>query len=195
MFESEIATFRKNADHCQRRYDCAANRVTKAEWLDLTTQWHWIATQAERKNGTSEQHPSSEAGSLTHDGDHLNPPSISSSIGGGPAHAVDSSGYTMNNVVQLFDRNSSKPGLSEANRIETAVKTVLVANAELDHAVKGLSKHYAAIDNIIASVDDAETRNRLTRSTKLSRDSLLSAALQLTQQIKMVVHRDQAILS
>ena len=46
MLDIEIAAFRKNADSCQARSHHAADRATKAVWLDLTTQWHWLATQA-----------------------------------------------------------------------------------------------------------------------------------------------------
>ena len=51
MLDNEIAAFRKNAEDCQNRSHQAADRATKAEWLDLTTQWHWLATQAAELNG------------------------------------------------------------------------------------------------------------------------------------------------
>jgi hypothetical protein len=51
MFGNEIAVFRRNADNCQYHSRHAADRAIKAEWLHLTTQWHWLATQAEKLNG------------------------------------------------------------------------------------------------------------------------------------------------
>jgi hypothetical protein len=94
----------------------------------------------------------------------------------------------MNNVVRLFDRENVEPVLSEPERIVTAATNVLAASAELDHAVKELSKRFDAIENAIASIgDDAETRSRLKQSTKLSREALLRAVLQLTQEIGKLV--------
>jgi hypothetical protein len=51
MLDNEIAAFRKNAEDCQTRSNHAADRATKAEWLDLTTQWHWLAAQTAKLNG------------------------------------------------------------------------------------------------------------------------------------------------
>jgi hypothetical protein len=53
MLDIEIAAFRKNAEACQARSHHAADRATKAEWLDLTTQWHWLATQAAQLRGAT----------------------------------------------------------------------------------------------------------------------------------------------
>ena len=51
MLEYEIAAFRKNAEVCHDRAHYAADKATKAEWLDLTTQWHWLANQAAELSG------------------------------------------------------------------------------------------------------------------------------------------------
>jgi hypothetical protein len=48
---NEMPAFRKNADDCHFRSQHAADRATKAEWLDLATQWHWLANQAAMQNG------------------------------------------------------------------------------------------------------------------------------------------------
>jgi hypothetical protein len=65
----------------------------------------------------------------------------------------------------------------------TAVTNILAASAELDHAIKELSKRFDAIENAIASIDNVETRSRLKQSGRLSRETLFSATLQLTQVI------------
>jgi hypothetical protein len=49
--------------------------------------------------------------------------------------------------------------------------------------VKELSKHFDAVENSIDKIDDTENRNRLKQSTKLSRETLLKAMLQLSPQI------------
>jgi hypothetical protein len=89
----------------------------------------------------------------------------------------------MNNVVRLFDRQNVETVLSEPERILTAVTNILAASTELDHAVKELSKRFDAIENAIASIDNVETRSRLKQSSRLSRETLFGATLQLTQVI------------
>lgn len=89
----------------------------------------------------------------------------------------------MDNVIRLFDQENVERVLPKPERVATAVTNILAANAELDHAVKELSKHFDAIENAIASIDDAQTKIRLEQSSKLSRETLLSATLQLTQMI------------
>jgi hypothetical protein len=42
-----IAALRKQGDECLRRADLVSDRSTKAEWLDLSTHWHWLARQLE----------------------------------------------------------------------------------------------------------------------------------------------------
>ena len=42
-----IAALRRHGDECQRRAELAPDRSTKAEWLDLSTHWHWLARQLE----------------------------------------------------------------------------------------------------------------------------------------------------
>ena len=42
-----IAALRKQGDECLRRAESASNRIAKAEWLDLSAQWHWLARQLE----------------------------------------------------------------------------------------------------------------------------------------------------
>jgi hypothetical protein len=160
----EIAVFRKNADECQYRSHCASDRATKAEWLDLTTQWHWLATQAERQNGTSELHPVSGLEPPAHDSNRLNPKSINSSIRGDPlnghhhGHAVVSSGRRRNNVVQLFDPKS--PGSKRA-AIVTAVTNMLAADTQLDRALKELSNRFDSIER--TSIEDAESEADTSR--------------------------------
>ena len=53
MREKEIAAFRQNAEDCLSRSKVASDPATKAEWLYLTTQWHWLATLASGLVGIS----------------------------------------------------------------------------------------------------------------------------------------------
>ena len=69
--------------------------------------------------------------------------------------------------------------LSKSER--TAATNILIANAELDRAVKELSTRFAAMENAVASIDDAETRIRLELAAKLTRHTLLSAILELNR--------------
>jgi hypothetical protein len=66
MFENETAAFRKNGDDCHARSLQAADRATKAEWLDLSTQWHWLATQAAIQNGISPVQIAVQGAGLVH---------------------------------------------------------------------------------------------------------------------------------
>jgi hypothetical protein len=65
----------------------------------------------------------------------------------------------------------------------------LASRALLVHAAKDLSRQFYAIENAIDTLDDAETRTRLKQSAKLSRDALLKAMLNLSQQIQKVVNQ------
>jgi hypothetical protein len=42
-----IANLRKQGDECLRRAELASHQNIKAEWLDLSTRWHWLAGQLE----------------------------------------------------------------------------------------------------------------------------------------------------
>jgi hypothetical protein len=160
----EIAVFRKNADDCQYRSHCASGRATKAEWLDLTTQWHWLATQAERQNGTSELRAVSRLESPAHGSKRVDAKSISSSIRGDPLNghhhgqAVVSSGCRRNNVVKLFDPKS--PGSKRA-AIVTAVANMLAADTQLDRALKELLNRFDPIEK--ASIEDSESEADMSR--------------------------------
>jgi hypothetical protein len=59
----------------------------------------------------------------------------------------------------------------------------LASSTQLAHTVKELSKHFDATENAIDAIDDTETRNRLKQSTKLSRETLTKAMLELSRQI------------
>lgn len=49
-----IAALRNQGDECQRRAELASDRSTKAEWLDLSTHWHWLAGQLELDQSIAE---------------------------------------------------------------------------------------------------------------------------------------------
>jgi hypothetical protein len=94
----------------------------------------------------------------------------------------------MNNVVRLF-RNKVDGVPSKPVGIATAVMNIFVANVDLARAFKELSERFDAIENAIASIDDAVTRSTLREPTRFSREALSTAVLQLTQQIGKLVIR------
>ncbi len=49
-----VAALRKQGDECQRRAALAPDRGTKAEWLELSTHWHWLARQLEPDQSIAE---------------------------------------------------------------------------------------------------------------------------------------------
>jgi hypothetical protein len=42
-----ITALRKHGDECLQRAGLASDRAVKAEWLELSTHWHWLAGQVE----------------------------------------------------------------------------------------------------------------------------------------------------
>ncbi len=97
----------------------------------------------------------------------------------------------MSNVIRLVARKHEKNdpiALSEPGTgISTAVRSFLESTGQLGNVVKDLSVRFDAIENVIDKIPDPETRNRLKHSTELSRQTLLKAMLQLTQQIEKLV--------
>lgn len=49
-----ITALRNQGDECLRRAELASDRSTKAEWLDLSTHWHWLAGQLELDQSIAE---------------------------------------------------------------------------------------------------------------------------------------------
>jgi hypothetical protein len=93
----------------------------------------------------------------------------------------------MNNVIRLFARKNLEIVVSDPEpQIATAVTNLLAAGAILEHEFSGLSKHFDATDDAIDRTDDTETRSRLKQSTKLLRDALSKAMLELSQEIREV---------
>jgi hypothetical protein len=90
----------------------------------------------------------------------------------------------MNNVIRLFERKNAGFPLPEAERIAIVTMNLLASSAQLDHAVKELSKRIDVIENAIDSLDDTEARSRLGQSTSLDRKVLSKAALELSQAIR-----------
>ncbi len=97
----------------------------------------------------------------------------------------------MKNVVPLFDHKNVKSVLVEPERTLTDVREFLAASADLGHAVTELSKRFDAIDETIASIDDAEARSRLKRSTISNRETLARALSRLTQEIVKLIECSQ----
>jgi hypothetical protein len=89
----------------------------------------------------------------------------------------------MNNVVRLFDQKNFEIGFSESDRITTAGTNALAASAKLADAVKELSKSFNAIEQAIASIDDAETKSRFKQPIKRSQEASLRALIQMVQEI------------
>jgi hypothetical protein len=49
-----IAALRRKGDECLRRSEAASDRLTRAEWVDLSIQWHWLARQLEPDQSAAE---------------------------------------------------------------------------------------------------------------------------------------------
>jgi hypothetical protein len=45
---------RRKGDECLRRSEWASDRQTRAEWVDLSIQWHWLARQIELDQSAAE---------------------------------------------------------------------------------------------------------------------------------------------
>jgi hypothetical protein len=90
----------------------------------------------------------------------------------------------MNNVIRLFAQKNVEIVLPEQDtRIAPALTNVLASSEQLGHKVKELTEQFDAFENAIDTIEDTETRTRLRESIKQSRETLLKAMLQLTQQI------------
>jgi hypothetical protein len=103
---------------------------------------------------------------------------------------MDYTGGKMNNVVRLFARKHTEIALSEPEtHILEAVMRFLTSTGQLGQAVKKLSLEFDAMEIAIDTIDDIEARNRLTQSTKQSRETLSNAMLKLAQQMGKLVNR------
>jgi hypothetical protein len=97
----------------------------------------------------------------------------------------------MNNVIELFSRKNKKSVAGPPSETDTSISTnltsIMALTGQLGGAVKDVLKHFDAIENAIDTIDDTETRNRLKRTTELSREAMLKAVLQLALQIGKLV--------
>ena len=50
-----ITALRMQGDECQKRAQSAPDRTTKAEWVELSTRWHWLARQLEFDPSVAEE--------------------------------------------------------------------------------------------------------------------------------------------
>jgi hypothetical protein len=84
----------------------------------------------------------------------------------------------MSNVFQLFGKEKSENQSNPITGATIAVASVMAMNAELERAIKELSKYFDAIDHLIDSLGDTEAR-------KLGqlREALTIATLKLSQAI------------
>jgi hypothetical protein len=91
----------------------------------------------------------------------------------------------MSNVVPLFkqetiDNLSDDPN----NSVTIAIADILASCIQLGHTVKDLSKYFGAVDHVIDGLDDAESKNRLDQSMRLTSKALAAAMHELSQAIK-----------
>ena len=94
----------------------------------------------------------------------------------------------MDNVIRIFAQKNNEIALSEpATDISPAMTGILASTEHLGQTVKDILKHFDAIENAIDTIEDAEKRSRLKQSTKMSKETLLKAMLQLTRQIEKIV--------
>jgi hypothetical protein len=99
----------------------------------------------------------------------------------------------MANVIRLSTRRNGDITASEPETpVATAKTSMLESGARLIDIAKELSRQFDAVENAINTIGDAEARTRLKQSTKLSRDALLEALLDLSQRICEVVNQSGA---
>jgi hypothetical protein len=88
----------------------------------------------------------------------------------------------MTNVIQLFAPTILETVLSNPEDGATADLNSLLSSAvRLEGGVEKLSKQLEAIENAIETIGNIELRSRLEQSTKLSRETLSKAMLELFQ--------------
>jgi hypothetical protein len=101
-------------------------------------------------------------------------------------------GCPMSNVVRLFSRMNAEIALSkpEAGNSPAATDVLAASTQQLANTVRELSRQFDAIESVISTIEDSETRKQLKQSTKLSRETLSEAMLKLSRQIVRIAdHR------
>ena len=94
----------------------------------------------------------------------------------------------MSNVPQLFwkKKNENPSNLDIGAGI--AVADFLASSAHLGCTLKELSIHLDAMDHMIDTIGDTETRNLHRQSMTISREKLTSATLELSRMITMLAN-------
>jgi hypothetical protein len=92
----------------------------------------------------------------------------------------------MSNVVPLFKHETidNYPSDDPNNSVTIAIADILASCIQLGHTVKDLSKYFGAVDHVIDGLDDAESKNRLEQSMRLTSKALAAAMHELSQAIK-----------
>jgi hypothetical protein len=92
----------------------------------------------------------------------------------------------MSNVVPLFKQETiaNHPSDDPSNSVTVAIADILASCIQLSHTVKGLSKHFGAVDHVIDGLGDAESQNRLKQVMKLRSEALATAMHELSQAIR-----------
>jgi hypothetical protein len=89
----------------------------------------------------------------------------------------------MSNVLQLFRREK----IEDPSGPETiAVADIVAANARLVRTIQELSRHLDAVEHVFDKTSDAGTQSQFKRVTKLCREELASAMLELSEKIRQL---------
>jgi hypothetical protein len=70
--------------------------------------------------------------------------------------------------------------------VKIEILSISASNSQLALMVKEFSQHLDAVEHLLGSLCDEDTRNRLKHSAKLIREKLMKALLVLRQQVKQL---------
>jgi hypothetical protein len=94
----------------------------------------------------------------------------------------------MGTVIQVSTRKIREFSSAEleTHSDPNIISILSLGAAQLVEAASLLSKQFDRIENVIDKIIDAETRARLTHSTKMNRDTLVKSTLDLSQQVQNI---------
>jgi hypothetical protein len=90
----------------------------------------------------------------------------------------------MNSVLSLFQETKIKAQADVEGQLTIAITHIIALNAQLIRRVKELSKHPDAVDEVAESLNERSARERLMRSSRVSRESLAQSVRELSYQLR-----------
>ena len=87
----------------------------------------------------------------------------------------------MSSVFQLFGQMKIESPSDPKTVVTMAVVKILSSRVRLARVTEELSKHLDAVDHTIDALDDTDSRTQLKQATKLNREGLTMAMLELSR--------------